>query len=233
MRVNPGFPRAKEVDAGVVRRAPDARVCHGVSRRSPIWAGVISLGLYALTACDSEGPLPQGPPTYVSSGSASESSGGEIGIEAGPCAPVLASAYDQSCTQDSDCVAVGEVPSCPASACAFCNAQGINQNALTAYSAAFARAVATVDGGGTCGCPCESGAICRSGKCQSAGCAPAQVDTLPACVDAGGACAYSANTTCGTAGPPDACAYSDEICCAGASADGGETGDVADVIEAP
>jgi hypothetical protein len=233
MRVNQGSSRAKEVGAGVVRGNPDALVCRGVRRRSWIWVGVTSLALYALVACDSEAPLPQGPPTYVSSGSESQSSGGEIGIEAGPCAPVLAPAYDQSCTQDSDCVAVGEVPSCPASACAFCNTQGINQNALAAYAAAFARAVATVDGGGTCECPCESGAICRSGKCQSSGCAPAQADTLPTCAGAGGTCAYSANTTCGSAGPPDACAYSDEICCAGASPDGGEPADVADVIEAP
>jgi hypothetical protein len=44
--------------------------------------------------------------------------------ERGACIPVLATSYDQSCTVDSDCVAVGEVPSCPAAACDGCTTQG-------------------------------------------------------------------------------------------------------------
>jgi hypothetical protein len=78
---------------------------------------------------------------------------------------------------------------------------------------AFAQAFASKASGTGCGCPCESGALCRSGKCQAAFCGPPPADTLPACADAGGRCAYSANTTCNGMGPPDACAYSDEFCC--------------------
>jgi hypothetical protein len=39
-------------------------------------------------------------------------------------------------------------------------------------------------------------------------------DTLPACGDAGGKC-YFGETTCDPKrpGPPNACAYNDEICC--------------------
>jgi hypothetical protein len=136
--------------------------------------------------------------------------------DAPPCSPVIASDYDQSCTVDTDCVAVGEVPSCPVEgAIDGCTTEAINKSALTQYMTAFAQAFASRTGGGS-SCPCESGAVCRSGKCQAAFCGPPPADTLPACAnagDAGGMCAYSANTTCSGVGPPDACAYSDEFCC--------------------
>ncbi len=63
-------------------------------------------------------------------------------------------------------------------------------------------------------CPCPSGPVgpcCRNGTCTGVCSSPS--DTLPSCADAGGSCYLSAGTTCGTAGPPDACAYSDEMCC--------------------
>jgi hypothetical protein len=133
--------------------------------------------------------------------------------DGGACIPVLASSYDQSCTVDSDCVAVGEVPSCPAAACDGCTTQAVNRGATTEYRAALARAFASAPAGTVCGCPCESGAVCRAGQCQAAFCGPPSGDTLSACRDSGGTCAYTANTTCGTLGPPDACAYDDELCC--------------------
>ena len=133
-----------------------------------------------------------------------------------PCSPVLASDYDQSCTVDTDCVAVGEVSSCPAFACDGCTTEAINKSVMAQYMTAFAQAFTSKAPGTGCGCPCESGAVCRGGKCQAAFCGPPTADTLPACAnagDAGGMCLYSANATCSGMGPPDACAYSDEFCC--------------------
>jgi hypothetical protein len=151
--------------------------------------------------------------TSVPDGSPSDAA---IGSDAPPCSPVLASDYDQSCMVDTDCVAVGEVPSCPAFACDGCTTVAINKSAMAQYMTALDRAFASEQSGTGCGCPCESGAVCRSGKCQAAFCGPPAADTLPACAnagDAGGMCAYSANTTCSGTGPADACAYSDEFCC--------------------
>ncbi len=132
--------------------------------------------------------------------------------DATPCTPVVAADYDQSCTVDSDCVAVGEVARCPASGCDSCATEAVSKSAAANYQAALSAAFASRSGGG-CNCPCESGAICRAGKCQAAFCGPDPNDTLPACANAGGWCAYSANTTCPGMGPSSWCAFSDEFCC--------------------
>jgi hypothetical protein len=79
---------------------------------------------------------------------------------------------------------------------------------MAALAAAFASAPA-----GACGCPCESGAICRAGQCQAAFCGPPRTDTLPTCADAGGLCYYTATTTCSAVGPMNSCSYDDETCC--------------------
>ena len=138
-------------------------------------------------------------------------------IDAPPCRPVLPSDYDQSCTGDTDCVPVGEVSSCPDLTCDGCPTQAINKGALAQYMTAMAKAIAFAGQTSTprfCSCPCLGfGGLCRGGKCQAAFCGPPSADTLPACADAGGICGYSANTTCNAMGPPDGCAYSDEVCC--------------------
>ena len=130
------------------------------------------------------------------------------------CHVVLASDYDQSCVVDSDCVAVGQVNSCPANACSGCGpTAAINKSALASYQPALSSALASASDG-TCACPNECGiAVCRNGKCQDS-CIPPATDTLPACADAGGTCQYAAGPTdCSKPGPPDTCAYSDEVCC--------------------
>jgi hypothetical protein len=151
--------------------------------------------------------------TDGASGSGEGNSSGDAAtnVDATACSIVLASNYDQSCTVDADCVAVGEVPVCPAGC--GCATKAINKSAIAPYMTALSRAFASEPAGGGCGCPCESGAVCRGGQCRAAFCAPPLVDTLPVCADAGGRCSYAANTTCTGMGPPDACAYSDEICC--------------------
>jgi hypothetical protein len=144
---------------------------------------------------------------------AGQSTDVQAAFDAG-CNAVIASDYDQSCVVDTDCVLVmGEVRGCPATAC-YCPEAAINKDARAQYMAAFAQAVASEPPGGPhCGCPCIGGALCRAGKCQAGSCGAPPTDTLPTCADAGGTCDYSANTTCNAIGPPDACAYSDEVCC--------------------
>ncbi len=157
-------------------------------------------------------PTPDAATTDDNSPADTSSSDTPPNADATSCRIVVASDYDQSCTVDTDCVAVGEVTSCPAFACDGCTTVAINKLAMPQYQAAFAQAFASA-AVGVCGCPCESGAICRGGQCQAAFCAPSRADTLPACADAGGTCGYSANTVCSATGPPDSCAYSDEVCC--------------------
>jgi hypothetical protein len=137
---------------------------------------------------------------------------GCTGENGAKCTPVLASDYDQSCDADTDCVGVGQVPSCPAFAGYDCPTEAVNKQVATQYNAGFSQAFASRGPGGST-CPCVSGAVCRSGICHAAYCGPPPADTLPACADAGGRCYYRANTRCNGMGPPDACAYADEFCC--------------------
>jgi hypothetical protein len=129
------------------------------------------------------------------------------------CTVVLPSDYDQSCAVDSDCIGVAQVSECPAGACSVCVTEAISRSAMTQYMEALSRSLATRPSGGECSCPCVTiGAVCRTGKCVPAYCGPPQADRLPACADAGGYCDYAGDTDC-KMGPPDACAYSDEVCC--------------------
>jgi hypothetical protein len=130
--------------------------------------------------------------------------------EVSSCSPVLASDYDQSCLVDSDCVVVGEMPQCPPMPCYECPTAAVNKSVATRYEAALSLAFGGDAAGPACSCACESGAICRAGKCQAALCTPPAADTLAACANAGGQCEYSA---CAERGPAGSCAYSDEFCC--------------------
>jgi hypothetical protein len=86
------------------------------------------------------------------------------------CSPVIAADYDQSCTVDSDCVAVGEVAQCPASACDECRTGAVSKSAAAKYQVDLSAAFASHPGGSDCSCACASGAICRASKCQAASC---------------------------------------------------------------
>jgi hypothetical protein len=123
--------------------------------------------------------------------------------------PIQASNYDQSCTTDIDCVAIGEGNAC--SLISPCPNAAINKGALGRYQSDIAQAPCYE----LAGCPAEFGPCCRHGSCQMDTCySTATADTLPACADAGGACAPFVGQ-CGSngAGPPDSCAYPDETCC--------------------
>jgi hypothetical protein len=125
---------------------------------------------------------------------------------------ISASNYDQSCTVDTDCSMVSSGDYC--SATCLCGGSAINVGALAKFNADVAK---TPLGSGAlgnvfCGCPFSWGPCCRHGTCvgERGGCSSPS-DSLPACADAGGTCMPFGS--CGQPGPPDACAYSDEMCC--------------------
>ncbi len=122
--------------------------------------------------------------------------------------PILASNYDQSCTTDTDCMAIGEGNAC--SLVGPCPSAAINKGAYSQYQSDVAQTPCY----GLSGCPSGSGPCCRHGTCGLNAACYSAADTLPACADAGGTCQPFVSG-CGSmgAGPPDACAYSDETCC--------------------
>jgi hypothetical protein len=142
---------------------------------------------------------------------ASSSGDAATNADAASCSPVLASDYDQSCAVDTDCVEVSEVAECPAAACDSCGGSAISKSVMVQYMAAFEQAFASKTPGTFCGCGGGQGPCCRSGKCTAT--CVSSTDPLPACANAGGTCLLSHGATCGTNGPPDSCAYPDEICC--------------------
>lgn len=114
--------------------------------------------------------------------------------------------------QDTDCVEVTSTNYCNAQAC-LCGGSAINMSALTQFNANVARTpLGSHPGGGGCPCVTSFGPCCRQGTCTAE--CYSSADTLPACADAGATCVLSAFTMCGNREVPDACAYSDEICCA-------------------
>ncbi len=125
---------------------------------------------------------------------------------------IKASNYDQSCSSDSDCAQVAEGDFCVPGA-AVCPTATINKGALPQYQADVAKTQAAVCEA-LAGCPAFGGPCCRNGTCQTGTGCSAPTDTLAACADAGGSCSPFV-TACGSmgAGPPDSCAYSDEMCC--------------------
>ncbi|HXN32718.1 MAG TPA: hypothetical protein VN894_12685 [Polyangiaceae bacterium] len=126
---------------------------------------------------------------------------------------IQASNYDQSCTTDSDCVAVSEGSFCYPGG-GGCPTAAIRASALAQYQADVSKTWAASSCFGLSGCP-AFGSCCRAGMCQAnQGCVSTPADTLPACADAGGSCSTFV-TGCGGkgAGPPDSCAYPDEMCC--------------------
>jgi hypothetical protein len=203
------------------------------SSRSTLWNAVRVRAIFAVALAATGSPacgrnplqFPDGgAPGSNASGSAGSASSNPAGGSGGSadgggagsasCTVVLASDYDQSCVLDADCVSVSQVPKCPVTDCSGCYLVAINKSEMSQYMAAVSQAVAGESPGPICNCPCESGfALCRGGKCQAASCGPPRADTLPACSNAGGTCGYAANTICNRKGPPDTCAYSDELRC--------------------
>jgi hypothetical protein len=122
---------------------------------------------------------------------------------------ISASNYDQSCNVDTDCLEVSSGDYC-ATGC-FCGNSTINVGALAQFNDDVSK-TPIGSGGLICPCPNPLGPCCRHGMCQ-AGCQVSPTDTLPACSDAGGTCTLGTVCGAGGTGPPDACVYSDEVCC--------------------
>jgi hypothetical protein len=81
---------------------------------------------------------------------------------------IQASNYDQSCSADSDCVAVGEGNACFECALVCANA-AINVAAHAQYLADVAKTFAGSKIGGGCAvnCPANFGGCCRAGTCHA------------------------------------------------------------------
>ncbi len=128
---------------------------------------------------------------------------------------IVASNYDLSCTSDLDCALVPVGDFCYPGA-NNCSLGAISQRALPQYQSDVSQTYAA-----RCfaagNCPATS-VCCRNGQCQSDNCV-LEVDTLPACANAGGVCRPTGTggvrSACTVNGPPDSCAYPDETCCLG------------------
>jgi hypothetical protein len=150
----------------------------------------------------------------VSSGASADASL-DSSADGSACTLILPSDYDQSCTLDSDCIAVGEVATCPPDACSNqCLVGLVSANVAAEYTAAIARATADIPplvAPEFCNCELVLIPVCRNGKCEN------WTNSLPeapsACTDAGAQCLPSTSEVCGTPGPVGSCAYSDEVCC--------------------
>jgi hypothetical protein len=126
---------------------------------------------------------------------------------------ILASSYDQSCTEDTDCAEVTSGDYCSPNLCE-CGGSAVNVGAVAQFDSDVAKASMGVDAALRFACPCleSPGPCCRGGTCTTVCNSPS--DTLPACASAGGTCS-SPGVQCsvGYFGPPNSCAYADELCC--------------------
>jgi hypothetical protein len=103
-----------------------------------------------------------------------QASAGAICCDAGHS--ILASAYDQSCRADTDCVAISEGDPCVACAFSCASNAAINEEAVAQYESDIAGTsalAAAVDGGcftaacrGTLSLPSDWGPFCCSGMCH-------------------------------------------------------------------
>jgi hypothetical protein len=167
----------------------------------------LRIGLSSFLAWDCGGNL-------VGNGPADASSDARADSYAGPCM-ISASSYDQSCAVDTDCQEVSSGDYCSASTC-LTGGSAINAGALAQFNDDVSKTPlgSGVLGSVFCGRRFSSTLCCRQGQCeaQPSACSP-PADTFPSCADAGGTCTLSVQTTCFMTGPPDGCAYSDEVCC--------------------
>jgi hypothetical protein len=197
---------------------------HSAQRQALVIIAAWSVGS-ALSDCARESPtvvtepaIPEGPATLEPDDGAISPFPRLPGTTGtGICIVINASTYDQSCSVDTDCMQVSEVSSCPIASdrCYNCPLAAINTSGMARYHEAFS-ADFGVGGPPACSCPAIGYPCCRAGMCQ-ARCFAAPADTLGACAEAGGTCTFPARFGCAPdeteAGPADACAYSDEICC--------------------
>lgn len=95
------------------------------------------------------------------------------------CVQLDPGAYDQSCTQDSDCVAVSAGTVCNTGSC-LCNAAAVNVSASAAYQDMVKQVLATeMPPQFGCSCPFFGNAACINGACRTCG------GASPACPDGG------------------------------------------------
>lgn len=133
----------------------------------------------------------------------------------GGCAMIQASNYDQSCTVDSDCLSVWSGTSCAPGVCE-CPNSVIGVSARGQYLADTSAIVPDSKMLSLCNCAAVPPPCCRQGTCQYYIDCSSGADALAACTNAGGECEYAPALLLGNesydAGPPNSCAYTDEMC---------------------
>jgi hypothetical protein len=193
--------------------------------RSKLWHAVLTMGSsiprLSAVVLNSAGPRPRSLWLFLGAGcflavgcgehAAETGQNGNAGASSGLCM-FAASSYDQSCSADTDCHEVTSTDYC-ADNC-LCGGSAINASAVPQFTHDTAKTplASGLLGGVACPCTPPSGPCCRGGKCTMT-CESAS-DALPACRDAGGTCVFGVDgTSCVKDGPPQSCAYSDEVCC--------------------
>jgi hypothetical protein len=110
-----------------------------------------------------------------SGGGAGGNSGGtRVTGDAGPSCSMSASEYDNSCSVDSDCVAVPEGAPCDNNCLSVCPTSALNVRVASQYLADMKALMAEHNESPVCACPCYGGPYCCRGTCTSAcsGCNP-------------------------------------------------------------
>jgi hypothetical protein len=112
------------------------------------------------------------------SGASSSVDGGSEATTGGASCSILASSYDQTCSQDSDCVLVppgGDTcdPCSAGTGCLFCDIASVNAAASAKYLSDLAAALQPYQGQSqyfgcvTGGCPVGLTAVCHQGLCTT------------------------------------------------------------------
>jgi hypothetical protein len=117
--------------------------------------------------------------TALCVGDASVSTRGDASPDAGACAQLDPTSFDQSCKSDSDCVAIDVGTVCVNGPSCLCPAAAINVVDQSSYEAELKAIESNVKPGpGWCGCPFFGTPRCATGRCVlcggasgSAGCA--------------------------------------------------------------
>jgi hypothetical protein len=199
-------PAAAEPEAGLVDAGHDSAPAPSDAQAEPDIEASAEAGI---VSCSSphDCPMHFGPQVYCCTGNVCGTDEPTACPDGGE-RPIVASNYDQTCSTDEDCTPIAEGNAC--SLIGPCSTAVISKTSLPRYQAD----IVGVPCYGLAGCPAETPPCCRAGTCQTGAACNAPSDTLPACADAGGSCVAFV-IECGSqgAGPPDACAYADEMCC--------------------
>ena len=168
MRARRGESKGGLALASEWKGVPNRRMCFvGLGRLGAIAAAIGVLSALFITGCggrSNERYTPVADGSAVITDSAADYTGAAARVVVRP------SDYDQSCTNDEDCVAAAPPTACASDCSNACPSAAINVNAMARYAldVAAAKAMAAPRATQVSGCGCVSlgGPCCGAGKCQ-------------------------------------------------------------------